>query len=78
MKTKKFITPVKVVGFVTVALGLIAVFGLVIQLLWNGIMPGVFGLREISYLQAFGLLLLCRILLGGFGSGSKNNKHISA
>jgi hypothetical protein len=37
------------------------------MLLWNAVMPGVFiGARTIDYLQALGLLVLSRILLGGF------------
>ena len=49
-----------------VALALAALAGAV-MLLWNAVMPGVFtGARTIDYLQALGLLVLSRILLGGF------------
>ena len=44
------------------------VFGFVTMQLWNWLMPAIFGLRTISYLQAFGLLLLSKILLGGFAA----------
>jgi len=33
-------------------------------LLWNWLMPGVFGLPSISLVQAFGLLLLSGFLFG--------------
>ena len=35
---------------------------LVLMLLWNWLMPGVFGLATIGYLKAFGLYLMSRIL----------------
>ena len=35
---------------------------LVLMLLWNWIMPGLFGLPTIGYLKAFGLYIMSRIL----------------
>ena len=43
-----------------------AVFGLVVMSLWNWLMPALFGWRVITYWQALGLLLLSKILFGGF------------
>lgn len=43
--------------------------GFVVQWLWNWLMPGIFGLRTITWFEAFGLLALSRILFGGFGRG---------
>lgn len=40
-------------------------FGLVVQHLWNWLMPAVFGLHVITYWQALGLLALCWILFRG-------------
>ena len=37
---------------------------LVLMLLWNWLMPGIFGLATIGYLKAFGLCLMSRILFG--------------
>jgi hypothetical protein len=34
--------------------------------LWNFLMPAVFGLRLITFWQAVGLMLLGRLLFGGF------------
>lgn len=45
----------------------IALFGLLTMHLWNALMPGLFGLSQISFLQAMGLLILSRLLFGGFG-----------
>ena len=50
---------------ILVVLGL-ALFGFVVMLLWNTLMPAVFGLRAVSYWQAVGLLILGRIFFGGF------------
>lgn len=35
---------------------------LILMLLWNWLMPGIFGLASIGYLKAFGLYLMSRIL----------------
>src|SRR5262245_40052972 len=58
-----FIAPAAIVGFVVfVFLG-----GEVVKLLWNWLLPPLFGWRQISFWQALGLLALTRILFGGFG-----------
>jgi hypothetical protein len=45
----------------------IAVLGGLVMGLWNWLMPALFdGVREISFIQALGLLLLSKILFGGF------------
>ncbi len=38
---------------------------LVVMLLWNILMPAIFGLPYINYIQAAGLLILSKLLLGG-------------
>jgi len=45
----------------------IAVGGVVVEHLWNWLLPELFGWREINFWQSLGLLALCRILFGGFG-----------
>lgn len=49
--------------------GLLAIlgFGLVVMGLWNAILPAVLGVKTISFMQALGILLLSKILFGGFG-----------
>jgi hypothetical protein len=49
-------------GFAVVAL---AVLSWVVMLLWNALVPGLFGGPPLRYLQAAGLLVLSRILFGG-------------
>jgi hypothetical protein len=52
---------------IAIVAAFIFLFGMFVQLLWNQVMPAVFGLRTITYLQAVGLLLLSRLLFGGMG-----------
>jgi hypothetical protein len=39
--------------------------GELVMRLWNWLTPSLFGWRQITFWQAFGLLALCRILFGG-------------
>lgn len=50
-------------------IGLIFIFGWVVMLLWNWLMPEIFGLKQISYWQGWGLLILSSILFKDFPSG---------
>ena len=43
------------------------VLGVAVQLLWNWLMPEIFGLGRITVLQGIGLLLLTRLLFGRMG-----------
>jgi hypothetical protein len=47
----------------------------VVMSLWNWLMPGLFGLRLVSFWQALGLLLLSKILLGGFRGRPGGQMH---
>ena len=58
-----FFAPIAVIGFAAfVALG-----GWVVMSLWNWLLPPLFGFQTIAFGPAIGLLLLSRILFGGFG-----------
>ena len=46
----------------------IAIGGEIVQYLWNWLLPPLFGWRQINFWQALGLLVLCRILFGGWAS----------
>lgn len=52
-----------------------ALFGWLVMVLWNWLMPELFGLQTISFWQAVGLLLLCKILFGGIGGGHHGHHH---
>jgi len=58
-----WITPLAIVGMVV----FIALGGEIVLRLWNWLLPPLFGWRTITFWQALGILLLCRILFGGFG-----------
>jgi hypothetical protein len=56
----------------------IVVFGSIVEGLWNVLIPPIFGWHTITFWQAIGLLLLSKILFGGFhrhGPGGRNWKH---
>jgi hypothetical protein len=53
---------VSIVGFVLLG-------GFVVMSLWNWLIPGIFGLGVITFVQALGLLVLSKILFGGFRGG---------
>lgn len=48
-------------------LAFIAIGGLIVMWLWNWLLPGLFGWRQIGFWQAVAMLALCRILFGGHG-----------
>jgi hypothetical protein len=55
-----FVAPPAIVLFVFL-------FGELVMHLWNWLLPELFGWHTIGFWQALGLLLLSRILFGGFG-----------
>jgi hypothetical protein len=55
-------------GHVILGLTAIAGFSAVVMLLWNWLVPFIFGLAVINFWQAIGLLALARLLFSGFGS----------
>jgi hypothetical protein len=52
----------KFLVFFVIGIGLAFLFAWVIMLLWNAVIPTVFGLPEITYWQSFGLKILTRLL----------------
>jgi hypothetical protein len=47
--------------------GAVFIAGTVVKLLWNWLVPWLFGLPALTFWQALGVLLLSRILFGGHG-----------
>jgi hypothetical protein len=66
-----------IIGGIVLAVFLAFIFGYFVMLLWNWIMPTLFGLPTIDYWMAFGIIILSRLIFGGFGHGhhQKNNHH---
>ncbi|HEY3370016.1 MAG TPA: hypothetical protein VGK10_04155 [Prolixibacteraceae bacterium] len=50
-------------------------FGLITMHLWNWLMPLLFHLPAITFWQTVGLLILSRLLLGGFGGHGRGHGH---
>ncbi len=66
-------------GFIFIV-AMVLLAGFVVMSLWNWLIPGIFGLGVISFAQALGLLVLSKILFGGFrggqwGSGRWSGAH---
>jgi hypothetical protein len=65
--------------FAPVALVGMAVFafigGNIVRLLWNWLVPSLFGLPAVTFWQALGVLALCRILFGGHGGMRRRSKE---
>ncbi|GAB4136780.1 MAG: hypothetical protein Fur0041_11330 [Bacteroidia bacterium] len=71
----------KGIGFAALFCIFILGMGWVTMLLWNWLMPAIFGITMINFWQAAGLLVLGRLLFGGFnkkchcGSGREWKQH---
>jgi hypothetical protein len=59
-----------VMGVVGAALFALA-FGWFVMLLWNWLMPAIFGLGTIGYWQAFGIVILAKLIFGSLGGGHR-------
>ncbi len=56
-------------------LAIFAISGLVVMYLWNSIIPSVIGWTELNYLQSLGMIVLSRLLFGGFGGIKHKSEH---
>jgi hypothetical protein len=63
MKRHGLFRVLKIALFATLA---VTVLSFVVMGLWNVLMPTIFAVRAISFWQALGLLVLSKILFGGF------------
>ena len=52
-----------------------AAFSAIVMLLWNWLIPDIFGLGAINFWQALGLFALTRILFGSFGLFERARMH---
>ncbi len=70
------------IGFGILGVGLLALCGWAVMLLWNWLGPEIFGLKRLNYWQAWGLLALCTLLFKGLRLGGqersdrKRRKHL--
>ena len=56
----------RVLKFLVFAAVAVAVLGFVVMSLWNRLLPGLFGWKLIGFGQAVGLVILSKILFGGW------------
>jgi hypothetical protein len=66
-----FLVPAAILGMLLFTF----IGGQAVRLLWNWLLPAIFGWREITFWQAVGMLALCRILFGGFGRHGAYRSH---
>lgn len=59
-----FLKGIKIAVLVVLFIGIV---GWLFMLLWNCLIPGIFGLKVLGYWEALGLLVLARIIFGGRG-----------
>lgn len=57
--------------FIPIIIIVVLLSGLAVMLLWNAILTDLFNFKPVSYGQALGLLLLCRILSGSIRPGPR-------
>ena len=57
----------KVIMFLLLFAAAIFLFTTIVMSLWNAILPAVLGVKAITFAQALGILILSKILFGGFG-----------
>ena len=63
MKRHWLLKGLKVLVFVA---ALTATFGYIVMSLWNWLLPPLTGWHPVTFVQALGILLLSRLLFGGF------------
>jgi hypothetical protein len=64
------------IGLGIVFFGALAlVFGYFVMLLWNGVVADVLAVRRLTYWQGVGLLVLCRLLVGGLHAGHHSHRR---
>lgn len=52
----------------------VLILGAVVMMLWNSILPAVLGVSTITFCQALGILVLSKILFGGFKGSHCHSK----
>jgi hypothetical protein len=73
MRRKIFMIPAAILGMVAFTF----IGGEIVLNLWNWLAPMLFGLHTITFWQALGLLVLTRMLFGGFGfRGRRGGRHL--
>ncbi len=80
---KRVMTFFKIFGAVVGGIALVILlafgFGYLVKVLWNWLMPSLFGLKTITYWQGVGLIILAKLFFGmnmkGHSGKSSKKKH---
>lgn len=72
---KKTLFKLRFILFPICAIAMLSVASYAVMLLWNNILPDVIQVRTVTFWQAMGIFLLCKILFGFGGRGSGNFKE---
>ena len=65
---------VKIVKWTVVCVLFVLLFGYITMMLWNWLIPHLFNGPTITFIQALGILLLSKILFGGWGGRCSNHQ----
>ncbi len=74
-----FMKGVRILGLVIIGLITLSIIGLIfgffVQWLWNRLMPAIFKLPTITYWQAFGVIILAKLIFGSVGHHFGNQNY---
>lgn len=75
-KTEHYVAKIfKVIFFIILAIAFMFLVSYGFMLLWNWLMPDLFGLPTLNYWKALGVLILAKIIFGfGFGNSNESGK----
>ena len=62
---------IEILGLVLIIVAIGFLFGWFVMILWNWLMPMIFGLMTIGYWEAWGLLVLSGLLFKSTNTGNK-------
>lgn len=72
----KFSKASKFIFLPIIGIALVALAGYVVMYLWNAVLPNALTIaKPITFWQATGLLVLCKLLFGGFKGGPNKYKN---
>ncbi len=62
-------------GIIILATAAVSLLVYIVMSLWNGVLVSVLSVKTITFWQAFGILVLSKILFGGFGKGCRCHRR---
>lgn len=69
MKNRKMSGPGRFFKFLSFGIIAVLIFGGIVMLLWNAVLPAILHVSAINFWQALGILVLSKILFGSFRQG---------